>query len=672
MIDRLLDALVQSKNGAADDVLLEAVRLGSEAEQHMALGALLRRRTVRGLSGVVARFDKLPESCQQLVLREIKVFHAALRECGRSEEPAIRLAAMRLVALGRQGKLGYVLTENLHHTDATISRAAAEAMVELARWVAEETLRLQGSGEGGAPAASSSLNPEPRTLNAPSELLDQRPEIESAVARAMDVHRGKHLQELLRAALLLCDWPGSRTLGILQKAKHGGQSAMVRRLQQPPAAEHVAAFLLGASHGGLRSHFGVAFSHIDEAPVLDALLHRTHWLKDWQLQLCVHQVNRGAWLDDAGLTRDIDRRTPAGAALVGEWVGASGAHDVMQDERLERLRQHAMPQVTKDNPGALDMPELFAARVRLLRVAARRRRGACTHLLKSFLHDPDERIVRMAAREIARRRPPEYETALLQLMTTAGESVRRVVGRAIGQAGFDQLWRRYDRLDRSTRVQAGRAMFKLLPDAPQRLARRLATGPAEQKLKALHMAHELGLAEALLPLLVRLAQDASPRLRSKAITVIGGVPAAGTEVLVERLLNDSDARVRANVVEVLERRRDQQLVPVLAERVRSNDGRERANAIKALHTMKVGTAGQQLQTMLRDDRADHRVSALWVLKQVGWWQLLGEVGRIAKEDRNLRVRRYALGVLKSVAEMAAAKPLGGGSGGEGGGAKKAG
>src|SRR5207253_5191923 len=84
-----------------------------------------------------------------------------------------------------------------------------------------------------------------------AELMEQRPEIEAAVARALNVHRGRHGQDLLRAALLLCDWPGSKTLAILHTAKHGGQSPMVRRLQQPPASEHVEAFLLGASHGGL-------------------------------------------------------------------------------------------------------------------------------------------------------------------------------------------------------------------------------------------------------------------------------------------------------------------------------------------------------------------------------------------------------------------------------------
>jgi hypothetical protein len=32
--------------------------------------------------------------------------------------------------------------------------------------------------------------------------------------------------------------------------------------------------------------------------------------------------------------------------------------------------------------------------------------------------------------------------------------------------------------------------------------------------------------------------------------------------------------------------------------------------------------------------------------------MLNEVGRLAKEDTNLKVRRYALGVLKGVAEIA--------------------
>lgn len=663
MIDRLFQALVRSKNEAADDLLLQALRLGSEAEQQAVLQALLERQTSRGLGGVISLYDKLPEPAQLTVLREIKLFHHALAECGRSDEVSLRLAAMRLIALGRQGKLAYVLSENLHDTDEVLSKAATEAMVALARWVATETRKLQRrppvlEGDSQTPGHNDAGKDESDSPSAPDafsdydaadpvssyeQLITQRPEIESAIARAINVHRGKHGAELLRAALLLADWAGSKTLAILHTTKHGGQSPMVRRLQQPPESEHVDAFLLGASHGQLRSHFGVVFPHIDQAPVLDALLRRSHWLKDHQLQLCIHQVSRGAWWGMVDLARDIERRGPADAVRIADWLACSGIHDVEQDERMQLLLDLA-----NRDP---DAPENRAAKVRLLSVAMRRRRGASVRLIKSFLSDPDERIVRMAARELVRRKPAEHENLLLKLMTTAPPSVRRVIGRSIGQAGFDQFWERFDRLDKATRKAAGRAMLKLLPDAVQRLQRRATGGTPEQRVKAMQIAQELGLSDQLRPALVQLCGDANPRVRSKAVAVIAQVPAVPSDVLVERLLHDSDPRVRANAIEVLEMRGEPQFMPILAERAMASSSRERANAIKAMHRMKVSTASSQLMTMLRDERPEHRISALWALRQIGWWQLLNEVGRLAKDDNNVRVKRYALGVLKGVAEL---------------------
>ncbi len=469
--------------------------------------------------------------------------------------------------------------------------------------------------------------------------MTNRPEIEAAVARAMDVHRGRHGQELLRAALLLCDWPGSKTLAILQTMKHAGQSPMVRRLQQPPAAEHVEAFLLGASHGQLRSHFGIAFSHIEEAPVLDALLRKTHWLKDHQLQLCMHQVTRGAWWDEASLMHDIDRRPAIDSVKIAEWIGVSGMHDSIQDQRLDALRMHS-----KDD---------FSARLRLLRVAISRKRGASVELIKSFLHDPDERLARIAAHDLVRRRPKDFENVLLQVMTTAPESVRKVIGRSIGQVGFEQFWQRFDKMEPATRKQAGRAMLKLLPDALSRLSRRLSSGPNEQRVKALQITQELNLAEALRNALIPLCSHPHARVRSKAVSVLGEVPAIATEVILEKVLNDSDARVRANAIEVLETKQAQEYVPLLAQRARSTHNRERANAIKAMGKMKVATASNQLLGMLRDQRSEHRISAMWALRQIGWWNLLNEVGRIAKSDPDQKAKRYALTVLRSIADAVA-------------------
>jgi len=155
------------------------------------------------------------------------------------------------------------------------------------------------------------------------------------------------------------------------------------------------------------------------------------------------------------------------------------------------------------------------------------------------------------------------------------------------------------------------------------------------------------------PSLLQMAADPNAKLRSKAVAVLGELGEVPSDVVLERVLNDTDARVRANAIEVIENKAKAGYVPLLAERARANtfSSRERANAIKALHRMKVRQATQALHAMLQDPRPEHRISAMWALRQIGWWQLLNEVGRLAKEDQNLRVRRYALAVLRTVAGM---------------------
>lgn len=641
MIDRLIHALASSKNEAADDVLLEALRLGADREKAIAMGGLFKRQTNRGLGGVIGEYDRLPEQLQELVLTQIRLFNHAIRDSARGGEVDRRLSALRLVALARQGRMAYVLSENLHDPEESVSKAACDALVALARWAAGEVRRLQTSTDPRADSEGFALLPPDPAQFTPAyqQLIEQRGEIEAAVARAIDIHRGRHGSDLLRAAMLLADNPTSKTFQILQSTKHGGQSPMVRRMQQLPASEHVAAFLLGASVGQLRGAFGNVFCRIEEPPVLDALLRKTHWLKDNGLQICMHQVSRGPWWDDESIVKDAARRTPAESAKIAEWIGASGTHDVVQDGRIAKLVEHA-----KDD---------FDARLRILQVLMHRKRGSSTHLIASFLDDADERLARMAAREIVRRRPADMESVLLQRVSTSPESIRRIISRAIGQVGFDSYWERFDRLPRQTRKQAGRAMLKILPDAVNRLGRKLAGGPVEQRIKAMQICHELGLAEPLRNELLRLCTDPNARLRSKAISVVGGVASVPPDMLIDRLLHDSDARVRANTIEVLESKQRSEFLPVLAKRARATNPRERANAIKALHQMRVGSATTQLQSMLADDRSEHRISGLWALRQIGWWQLLSEVGRLAKHDKNLRVRRYALAVLRGVAELAA-------------------
>jgi HEAT repeat protein len=145
--------------------------------------------------------------------------------------------------------------------------------------------------------------------------------------------------------------------------------------------------------------------------------------------------------------------------------------------------------------------------------------------------------------------------------------------------------------------------------------------------------------------------DASPRLRSRAVSLLADVQALAPDRLIEQLLTDTDSRVRANTIEVLETRHPNEFIPLLIQRARVGTNRERANAIKFMHKTRMNIFQTSLHAMLNDPRPEHRISAMWALKQTGWWNLIGEVGRMAKADPELKVRHYALAVLKAASEL---------------------
>src|ERR1700728_540089 len=99
MHEQLVEVLVTSKNEAADDLLVEGLRLGAEPEQSVILNAIFQRNSVLSLSVVVDRYESLTSRLLNRLLGNIKTMHHALRDCGRSDRPELRQAAMRLIAL---------------------------------------------------------------------------------------------------------------------------------------------------------------------------------------------------------------------------------------------------------------------------------------------------------------------------------------------------------------------------------------------------------------------------------------------------------------------------------------------------------------------------------------------------------------------------------------------
>src|SRR5205814_10344418 len=131
-------------------------------------------------NGIVEQYNDLPGSLQAVVLGNVKSLHPALRESSRSSKQKVALAAIRLIAAGKQGKLTYILAEGLHGTDDVLAKTACDAIVELARWTANSTRKLQ-LGTGSNPNEKPSEDAAGDPLELYEQIISQRPEIEYAV-----------------------------------------------------------------------------------------------------------------------------------------------------------------------------------------------------------------------------------------------------------------------------------------------------------------------------------------------------------------------------------------------------------------------------------------------------------------------------------------------------------
>lgn len=634
MVADALAMLARSPNEAADDVLLDALRLGGASEQPAVLRAILDRANVRSCTGLVETYEKLPDALQRDVLRNLGRLYPALREMARSDAASRRLAAINLIGIGHAGKLAYLLAENLNSPDETIAKAASASLSAMARWVVRSVKSLQTDHFPIDPGTDPSL--ARRLLW--NDLNDNRADIEEVIARGAELLKGSRQHEMVDALLMLFENADAAAMALLNPTRGNVPVPLTRKLQLTPEAEHVPAFLLAASRCGVRHTFGVVFAKLDQTPQLEALIRRTHWLADHQLQLCLRQATSGAWCDLSAIASDALKRPAKQIPSVASWIVASGLTEAQQDDRLAQLAAGC------DDP---------VARARLLRRVIDRPSPQSTALLRLLVNDADPCVARIAVRALARAKPRDLEQTLLPLLNGSSDSVRRVISRLVGQNGFDVYWEKFDKMDRVLRQTAGRAMLKLLPDALDRLRRHLASGPPEQRIRAMQIVQELELAATFSQELVDLCAHSSPRVRSKAVMIAGQAPGMTEsdrrrlEAIVERAASDPDARVRANAIEVMESRGPGKYVEVLIDRARSGQNRERANAIKALNKMNSGAVGKHLLAMLRDPRPEHRISAMWLLRRIAWWKLVSEVARLAREDDQGRVRRYALGVLQT-------------------------
>jgi HEAT repeat protein len=272
--------------------------------------------------------------------------------------------------------------------------------------------------------------------------------------------------------------------------------------------------------------------------------------------------------------------------------------------------------------------------------------------LAAMTRDADPAIAVIALRHLMRHEYADLSRLLLGLIDSPHDRVRRIAEQQVGRVGFDRLWRVWPRLDRGARRSAGLALLKIDRDFHRQLAHRMADRDPEVRFQAVMMARELDQETYFEHELGELVRDESTRVASAAVRGLGAIPDSTIAAdVIERALEHPDDRVRANAVEAIERL--DRLSHVRGELQRLSEGRgnrSRANAIKAMMTLPMGEALDALRSMLADEDPRHRVSALWVVDQLGLPDVAQRLVEMSRDDRDADVRRRALRVARRLAD----------------------
>ncbi len=199
----------------------------------------------------------------------------------------------------------------------------------------------------------------------------------------------------------------------------------------------------------------------------------------------------------------------------------------------------------------------------------------------------------------------------------------------------------------------------------------LMSAPPLTRIGAIAIARRLAITERIESLLISLITHAhgpavDERVVASAISALGTLTTQNARRTVRMVLRHPDARARANAVEAMARQErsagqtDANLRSTLTELRGDPNQRVRANAVRSLMALpepKGGaalytpSAGSALIAMLRDERAAHRVSGLWVAERASKAPdsaLVGHIQSLAEMDPDRGVRTRAAGVIHRI------------------------
>jgi HEAT repeats len=193
-----------------------------------------------------------------------------------------------------------------------------------------------------------------------------------------------------------------------------------------------------------------------------------------------------------------------------------------------------------------------------------------------------------------------------------------------------EIAKRVQKLDPSFDVRIVKQIASAASNADQ-----LEAATAERLLELMSAFSDLS---RILPVLAELLKHPSPRIRSKAVLLIGR--ASANAKLAESHLKETDKRVRANAIEALWGNASNEARSILSAAASDSNNRVAANAVLGLYKLDETYSIALILDMAENPSPIFRLSAVWTMGETQDPRFLGTLAKLIG-DADQRVRQLA-------------------------------
>lgn len=616
----ILPAILTQRSEVIDQALSAALPYANQDELADLGQAMLQRGKANGVEALITAYHRLPHELQHQLVERAEQFSTSIRRAaGHSNAGAAN--ALSIIEQAGSARLAYLVTAMCRHNEPEINKRAGLCIIALAQR-----------------AETAQAKDQPPHLDALSAVY-----LTEAIEQALVLYSRHENPALLLAMCWLQPRPMPEVKAALTNPDHAAVEPikqLITKLDDP--ATRRALLILITIHplaDACRQALALANNQHRLAEVMSMghflALNSTklalkkiaqshnHWPDAQQIQLMPNHARR--WLPN--YLNAISPNDPQ-EQVIRLTALASKTDKATRLAVLRRLLVLAKAKTPEDQSAAENANDTLALLTR----------------------DPVPAIARTALWHLIQADYAGLPRILADLVNSRHESIRRVAATQLAPLGFDRFWKSWPKLDPKRRIAAGRALIKIDQDFHRHLGSRLASRDPDTRIRALVIIAALNQGTFFEDVLLELCTSHDERIVASAIKALSGCTSDAAQQTLQLAMEHDDTRIRANAVEAISHTQATANLDKLLAMAQETEQRPRANAIKTLLELRAKDALPSLTRMLGDNRANHRISALWLVDELGILQLARLVAEMSLNDTDDQVKQRANQVIQHLIE----------------------